>query len=225
MLDALSLDQMELAFSLVSDWQVEKVVDPVPGEAPYFCSLYEPGTAAYRYGNGMVYHIAEPSTISGDEVEVECVKNPKKARRPAGSKGVAVNILYQSHPGLSKIEIQQDRDMSVQHFYYPKEFSRRFVFDTYEAEWEHDIPARQPANTFGLYPNIRTARGRLIIQQIMLDLVDILQGQPINYLALYNRNLLVEKQQIEAVVADEEMGADEKSEQIEESRSSGYEDL
>lgn len=194
MLDALSLDQMHLIFSLVSDWQIEKVVDPLSGEDAYCCEVELLQVMDEHFKEEGIDRYCNCGTFDEyDEVMVKSMRGPFVDGKPAGRRGVVIEILFDDYYPYYDEDIAEE--LPVQEPYYPNEAIRKErMLNTsrnHRAVWKRCVPVQASNPSFDLFPHMHTTRGRLIMQHILLDLAELAHGRPIQYLALYTRDLLM----------------------------------
>lgn len=190
----LSLDQHKLAFSLVSDWQIGKVVDPLPGEAAFCVQLKkdnESGTSFWGEKiDSYVGTIYGKAGFSADVTVGYIAEN--KEYKGTSVRGFVRNMSYNLHQ--APVQSKDGAKKPVGGIYIPKgcaNFGYNDFLHMWQALRRRILPLPPLVQPSSLHPAMHTTRGRLIVQQMLLDLGEIINDRPIKYLALYERNLIV----------------------------------
>lgn len=207
-LEDLTLDQMRLAIDIVVDWQIGRVLDPIK---PIGCLT----NAEARQEDEALDYYAMDEDAGGHIIYYKYDRNlqwlvTEMVCFPvAESKGGFLKEI-----SYERKRIRRDPGRVIKPCFYPKGFKWQrshgygegppYYYPPCSASWvlEGSI-GDHPTHTYSLLPARHTLRGQQILKQILQDMENMLFSRPVQYLAVYSRNLLT----IENVQANFNCGA------------------
>lgn len=180
---------MRLIFSLVSDWQVEKILDPIDINQQT-CTKFVIETGWKYASDRLVYR----GTRDGSKVDIWAewtlpMHTPRKGAAygsdPEPMDGYVSSLEYFTR----EVDLFDDGDehaVEIPNSLFKPRCITYYDSATLRAYWKPSSSPYQP--TF--LPDLHTVRGFQILQLILSDLRQVNLKEPIRYLALYSRDLI-----------------------------------
>lgn len=195
---ALDLDNTILGLQLVASWQIEQITEHL--DVPEIKMATKDG----KYGEAetsMVQHTLSHVAYSEPLAEARCLNIKAESQR-----GGVPCVIALRRP-FREIGAMMSECTTFEGYYrrwylpsalplhynseYPAPYTWLFNEGSYEIRWTLDGHLHYQPNTPLLnLPSVHTPRGLRIIHQILLDLNQVMCRESIQYLALYNRDLI-----------------------------------
>lgn len=206
----LNLQEVQLALLIVADWQIEKITEVA---CDSMRSRFIKLVSADPDRQWRVSHYDEEQAVKSypDDSEttayVQCGCIATSPDRPT----VNFAVVKRSILGDERIDVHEDpttrwndeqSDWKWANHYRPPCMPRVDGHEgqaecdccwpdfTAEATWNLSDYHRSDSKPLLNLPDLYAPRGRSILRQILLDLESRLWGGPVNYLGLYNRDLI-----------------------------------